>query len=171
MIVWLVNSGASHHMVPDQDLLHNFVLFATKPHISTAKAGQFSYAIGYGDMHQRLQTSVGEHKTVLCGVRCILGLSSCLFSIYMHLKSAPSNSCVLEFTISALHTSAFTLLLGDDLSFGLFSFFGKAVVVGTESALVSPVVVPPTCSSKSTVAAPLDVWHHCLGRPHYDSMS
>ena len=31
MIVWLVDSGALHHMVPDQDLLHNFVLFATKP--------------------------------------------------------------------------------------------------------------------------------------------
>ena len=52
MIVWLVDSGASHHMVPDRDLLHNFVPFATKPRIGTAKAGQYSYAIGYGDMHQ-----------------------------------------------------------------------------------------------------------------------
>ena len=31
MTVWLIGSGALHHMVPDQDLLHNFVLFATKP--------------------------------------------------------------------------------------------------------------------------------------------
>ena len=39
MIVWLVDSGALHHMVPDRDLLHNFVPFATKPQIGTAKAG------------------------------------------------------------------------------------------------------------------------------------
>ena len=68
MIIWLVDSGASHHMVPDRDLLHNFVPFATKPRINTAKAGQYSYAIGYGDMHQLLQTSVGERKIVLRGV-------------------------------------------------------------------------------------------------------
>ena len=68
MIVWLVDSGASRQMIPDRDLLHNFVPFATKPQIGTAKAGQYSYAIGYGDMHQLLQTSVGERKTVLRGV-------------------------------------------------------------------------------------------------------
>ena len=45
MIIWLVGSGASHHMVPDQDLLHNFVPFDTQPRINTAKAGQFSFAI------------------------------------------------------------------------------------------------------------------------------
>ena len=106
MIVWLVDSGASHHMVPDRDLLHNFVPFATKPRIGTAKAGQYSYAIGYGDMHQLLQTSVGERKTVLRGVWCVPGLSSRLFSVRAHLKSAPGNSCVLEFVVSALHTSA-----------------------------------------------------------------
>ena len=83
MIVWLVDSGALHHMVPDWDLLHNFVLFATKPCISTAKAGQFSYTIGYGDMHQLLQTSVGENKPVLCGVWCVPGLSSRRFSVQM----------------------------------------------------------------------------------------
>ena len=36
MIVWLVDSGALHHMVPDWDLLHNFVPFATKPCTKTA---------------------------------------------------------------------------------------------------------------------------------------
>ena len=79
MVVWLVDSGASHHMVPDQDLLHNFVPFITKPCINTAKAGQYSYAIGYGDMHQLLQTSAGERKAVLRGVWCVPGLSSKLF--------------------------------------------------------------------------------------------
>ena len=68
MIVWLVDSGASHHMVPDQDLLHNFVPFDTKPSINTAKAGQYSYATGYGDVHHLLQTSAGERKTILRGV-------------------------------------------------------------------------------------------------------
>ena len=171
MIVWLVDSGASHHMVPNQDLLHNFVLFATKPWIGTAKAGQYSYAIGYGNMHQLLQTSVGEHKTVLCGVWCAPGLSSCLFSVWVHLKAALGNSCVLEFTVSALRMSTFTLPLVDDPSSGLFSFSGVAVVAGPTSALVSPAVVPPACSSKSTSAAPWEVWHHHLGHPCYDSMS
>ena len=148
MIVWLVDSGASHHMVPDRDLLHNFVPFATKPRIGTAKAGQYSYAIGYGDMHQLLQTSVGERKTVLRGVWCVPGLSSRLFSVRAHLKSAPGNSCVLEFVVSALHTSVFTVPLVDDPSSGLFSFSGTAVVVGSSRLLCPllwfPLPAPPS---------------------------
>ena len=45
MVAWLVDSGALHHMVPDQDLLHNFVPFVTKPHINTAKAGQGDFLV------------------------------------------------------------------------------------------------------------------------------
>ena len=41
MIVWLVDSGASHHMVPNQDLLHDGVPFDIKPCINTVKAGQY----------------------------------------------------------------------------------------------------------------------------------
>ena len=104
-------------------------------------------------MHQLLQTSVGERKTVLRGVWCVPGLSSRLFSVRAHLKSAPGNSCVLEFVVSALHTSVFTVPLVDDPSSGLFSFSGTAVVVAVQSALVSPAVVPLACSSKSTSAA------------------
>ena len=53
----------------------------------------------------------------------------------------------------------------------LFSFSGVAIVAGPPSARVAPAVVPPACSSKSTSAALLDVWHHCLGHPCYDTMS
>ena len=66
---------------------------------------------------------------------------------------------------------AFTLPLVDDPSSDLFSFSGVAIVAGLPSALVAPAVVPPACSSKSTSAAPLDVWHRRLGHPRYDTMS
>ena len=171
MIVWLVDSGASHHMVPDHDLLHNFVHFITRPRINTAKAGQYSYAIGYGDMHQLRQTSAGKRKTVLHGVWCVPGLSSRLFSVWAHLKSACGNPCVLEFAVSVLRTLAFTMPLVDDPASGLFSFSGVAIVASPSSALVAPAVVPPACSSKSTSAAPLDFWHRRLGHPCYDTLS
>ena len=133
----------------------------------------FHMPFGYGDVHQLLQTSAGERKTVLRGVWCVLGLSSRLFSV--HLKSARGNSCVLEFAVSVLRTLVFTLPLVDDPTSGLFSFSGVAVIAHPESALVAPAVAPPACSSKlltkSTSVAPLDVWHRRLGHPCYDTLS
>ena len=163
----------TNDMVPDQDLLHNFVPFDTKPHINTDKAGQYVYATGYGDVHQLLQTSAGERKTILHGVWCVPGLSSKLFSVRAHIKSTCGNSCVLEFAASVLRTLVFTLPLIDDPASGWFSFSGMAVIATPSSALslVAPAVAPPACSSKSTSAAPLDVWHHRLGHPHYETLS
>ena len=89
-----------------------------------------NYAIGYGDMHQLLQTSAGERKTVLRGVWCVPGLSSKLFSVRAHLKSARGNSCLLEFAVSVLRTLTFTLPLVNDPASGLFSFSGVAIVAG-----------------------------------------
>ena len=122
-------------------------------------------------MHQLLQTLVGECKTVLRGVWCVPGLSSRLFSVQVHLKSACGNSYVLKFAVLVLCTLAFTLPLVDDTASGLFSFFGVAIVASPPSAPVAPAVAPPACPSKSTSAAPLDVWHHHLGHPGYDTFS
>ena len=171
MIIWFVDSGVLHHMVLDQDLLHNFVPFDTKPCINTAKAGQYSYATGYGDVHQLLQTSAGECETILCGVWCDLGLSSKLFSVWAHLESAWGNCRGLEFTVSVLCTLGFTLPLVDDPTSGSFSFSGVVVIASPFPSLVAPAVAPPACSRKSTSMAPLDVWHHHLGHPHYDTLS
>ena len=156
------HSGTSHHVVPDRDLSHKFVPFATKPRINTAKAGQYSYDIGYGDMHQLLHTSAGKRKTVLHGVWCVPGLSSRLFSVQAHLKSAHGNSCqcVLEFAVSVLHTLTFTLPLVDDPASGLFSFSAVAIVAGPPSALVAPACGPCMllkvhfCSSFGCLASP-----------------
>ena len=138
--------------------------------INTAKAGQYSYATGYGDVHQLLQTSAGERKTILRGVWCVSGLSSKLFSVRAHTKSARGNSCVLEFAVSVLRTLVFILPLADDPTSGLFSFSGVVIAIPV-SALVAPAVAPPACSSKSTSAAPLDVLHRRLGHPRYETLS
>ena len=96
--------------------------------------------------------------------------AACSVSVRISSQLRATHVCLsLPFLLCTHQLSPFRWLMTHHLVCSVS--LARLLLLGPESALVSPAVVPPACSSKSTSAAPLDVWHRRLGHPRYDSMS
>uniref|UniRef100_A0A0A9H024 Uncharacterized protein n=1 Tax=Arundo donax TaxID=35708 RepID=A0A0A9H024_ARUDO len=147
---WVVDSGASTHMTPDDGTLHN----------SSSSTTPYRVTVGNGSTipSSRCGSSVlftpSGHSFHLKQVLHVPSLVRNLLSIR---KFTHDNSCSMEF---------------DPFSFSVKDLQTKAVIYRCNSGgdLYTFLAVPPSTSSAfvSSMVSP-EVWHRHLGHPRHDA--
>ena len=77
--LWIVDSGASQHMVSDQSLLQDYCAYKKPQEIRLAGNGDMIYAVGEGSI-KKIKLEYGEMLVDLQNVLCVPDLTDNLLN-------------------------------------------------------------------------------------------
>lgn len=146
--VFIVDSGASSHMVFDPSILFDFKPFASPQHISTAKAGDPILATGYGSIRAQFDYQGSITNVTLINVLLVPDLDVNLLSVSKLVDAGIKLNFLLDLC---------TLTLGDHTFAAAHkngSLYQASVYVHDHSSLIA--------SSIKDISQDLALWHRRL---------
>eukprot|EP00795_Rhopilema_esculentum_P006130 gene6130-11520_t len=152
---WIVDSGASQHMVSDQSLLQDYCAYKKPQEIRLAGNGDMIYAVGEGSI-KKIKLEHGEMLVDLQNVLCVPDLTDNLLSVH----SMTMHGASVTFTKGTCKIVADGKVLGVGQKYE--QLFGVKVVLPNRVCVAE---VKPLDDYS------LQLWHQRMGHISKDSIS
>ena len=153
--VWLIDSGATQHMVQDKNLLEDFVLFDKPQEIRLAAKSKPIYCIGEGSL-RNIKLEGGQVLVDLEKVLCVPDIADNLLSVH----SMTMHGASVVFNGETCNINAGNKVLGVGHKYQ--RLYGVKVLFPAR-VCVSCMCVARVCISKSLDDYSMTLWHRRLG--------